>query len=92
MATEEQILSAGEKAAKFLGYNGLKEDQKAVLIDLVKNRDVFAILPAGYGKSLCYTSLPLIYDKLFHEEPSVVIASCYATDSNYEGAGCVNCF
>ena len=47
------------EAAKELGYV-LKEEQKTVITSFVEGRDVFAVLPTGFGKSLCYTCLPRI--------------------------------
>ena len=32
----------------------MKEGQRRVIVELMKKHDVFAILPTGYGKSLCY--------------------------------------
>ena len=45
-----------EEALLKLGVPSLKPKQKRVLKHLINNnRDVFALLPTGYGKSLCYT-------------------------------------
>lgn len=35
-----------------------------VITEFVSGRDVFAALPTGYGKSLCYGCLPRVYDDL----------------------------
>ena len=74
-ATDEDVERAGYKVARFLGYDYLKPEQRVVLRAVLKPRDVFAILPTGYGKSLCYACLPLMYDELFMitEELSIVI-------------------
>ena len=48
--------------------------QMEVILSLVMGKDVFAILPTGYGKSLCYASLPLLLDHLYQPtEKSIVI-------------------
>ena len=50
------------KAAACLGYTNLNPEQKRVLKAFIKGKDVFVALPTGYGKSLCYALLPLIFD------------------------------
>ena len=52
-----------EKAAKQLGYN-LKAEQRLVIRSFVMGEDVFAVLPTGFGKSLCYECLPLVFDDI----------------------------
>ena len=44
-----------------------------LLIRLYELTDVFGILPTGFGKFLCYASLPIIYDKIHQKELSIVI-------------------
>ena len=51
---DDYIVRTIDKAAKHLGYNNIKEPQWKVIKELIKGSDVFAILPTGYGKSLCY--------------------------------------
>ncbi len=40
------------------------EDQMRVVVDFVAGLDVFAVLPTGSGKSLCFVALPLVFEKL----------------------------
>ena len=40
-------------AAQALGYNSLKEHQIEVVLAVAGGRDVFAVLPTSYGKSVC---------------------------------------
>ena len=42
----------------------LKEEQMKALTALAERRNVFAVLPTGFGKSLIYGLLPLIYDEV----------------------------
>eukprot|EP00731_Ephydatia_muelleri_P002966 Em0001g2966a len=51
-------------AAQALGYSSLKEHQIEVVLAVAGGRDVFAVLPTGYGKSLCYACLPGLFDSM----------------------------
>ena len=57
--------ATNEDALK-LGYPSLRPEQLEVAIQfyLLSGRDVFAVLPTGFGKSLCFAVLPLAFDKL----------------------------
>ena len=46
-----------------LGYQNLKPHQEEAIVEFVSGKDVLMTLPTGYGKSLCYQSLPLVYDE-----------------------------
>ena len=52
-----------ETAAR-LGYPKLRERQKEAVLHFVKGNDVFVCLPTGSGKTLCYTLLPGLFDRL----------------------------
>ena len=61
---EEAASKAANAAARKLGYAALKLQQQEVVVNFLSGRDVFAVLPTGYGKSLCYALLPLAFDLL----------------------------
>ena len=54
-----EIREAARSVAKELGYPNLKPERLEVVETLVKGRDVFGVLPTGYGKSLCFGCLPI---------------------------------
>eukprot|EP00731_Ephydatia_muelleri_P025636 Em0017g719a len=56
------------EAAMELGYSSMKPEQAEVAVALIVGRDVFAILPTGFGKSLCYACLPVAFDKCQKKE------------------------
>lgn len=39
---------------RYFGYDGFRPQQEAIITDVLAGRDVFALLPTGAGKSLCY--------------------------------------
>ena len=59
-----EIKAFAQTVAKELGYRQLKPEQADVIEAFVKGRDMFAVLPTGYGKSLRYGCLPLVFDRL----------------------------
>lgn len=67
------VEEVGAEVAQFMGYNNLKPEQKQIISGILSQRDVFGILPTGFGKSLCYASLPLIYGRIRDKEHSIII-------------------
>lgn len=61
-------------AAQELGYSYMKPAQVEVVLNFVRGRDVFAILPTGFGKSLCYACLPAAFDAINKKERGHSIA------------------
>ena len=59
---EMDIRASAIFAARNLGYEKLKDLQMDVLVSFVTGNDVFAVLPTGFGKSLCYACLPGMFD------------------------------
>ena len=53
-----------KKAAAEIGYFELKVEQENIIKQFVSGNDVFVCLPTGFGKSLCYSCLPLVFDML----------------------------
>ena len=66
----DEVLS---RAATMLGYKSLKPQQIAVIKAFVSGRDVFAVLPTGYRKSVCFAILPLVFDSLCSSTDSIVL-------------------
>jgi len=56
-----------------VGYSDLKDKQKEVLVKFVTGNDVFAVLPTGYGKTLCFACLPGVFDKLLNITNSIIV-------------------
>ena len=83
MATfsKKQVCDAATVAVRQLGYEEMKREQLEVVSGVLNGQDVFAVLPTGFGKSLCFASLPSIYDQLLPlAQPSIVIVVTIMTD------------
>ena len=68
--------SAIAAAAARLVYEEVKPEQREAVRGLVNGRDVFVTLPTGFGKSLCYAMLPLVFDSVRGLPPSTSIVLC----------------
>ena len=42
----------------------LKSEQKEIIQNVLERKDSMAVLPMGFGKSMCYVLPPLILDKV----------------------------
>ena len=65
---------AFEAVCNFFNISKLNEHQKVAISKLViERKDVFVNLPTGYGKSLIFQSLPLVFDSLTKESGHIVL-------------------
>ena len=71
--SEAEVESVCVVVASSLGYPTLREQQLRVLLSYIRGNDVFAVPPTGYGKSLCYAVLPMVFDRLLGTKDSVVV-------------------
>ena len=71
MADYEEVLSrvCKEKLSGLL----LKPEQKKAIISLLNGKDVFAVLPTGFGKSLIYQSFVFSKEIIHGHSPSVIV-------------------
>ena len=52
------------EATKEIGIKALKPKQEEAILAFMAGNDTFVSLPTGYGKSLIYGILPLMFDKV----------------------------
>ena len=62
-----------DESVKSMGYSSLKPEQRRAITLFVQHKDIFVILPTGYGKSLCYGCLPLVFDLLDKRQGSIIV-------------------
>lgn len=53
----------------------LKDQQKDIITSLLKGRNVFTVLPTGFGKSLLYAVYPFMHEQLNGSTGCAVIVS-----------------
>ena len=59
-----ELSSALDEASRRMGLQGLKPKQLAAVESFVSRKDTFVALPTGYGKSIIFAILPLLFDLL----------------------------
>ncbi len=63
----------GRSSDLSFGELGFSSEQMNVVKRILR-RDVFAILPTGFGKSACFQCLPILLDKMFPDDgPSIIL-------------------
>ena len=60
----EKVDKALSYAASKIGVPSLNDHQKKAVKAIVNKCDVFVCLPTGFGKSLCFQSVPFVMDYL----------------------------
>ena len=63
----------------------MKEKQIEATCAFVEGHDTFVSLPAGYGKSLVYAVLPLVFDKIRGKNIDLLHSLYYNIDHFIEG-------
>ena len=61
----------------FRHISGLKREQKLCLETVAQKRDLFGILPTGFGKSLIFQLLPRLPKRLVETRPCL----CFSCDA-----------
>ena len=73
MQDQQRLEAVCREAAMSLGYSELKPQQLEAMMKFVAGKDVFVVLPTGYGKSLIYASLPFVFDTVLVTRGSVIV-------------------
>ena len=64
LVKDTQLEVAIEETRIAMSYTELKEKQREAITAFVRGRDTIVLLPTGYGKSIIFSMLPLVFDKL----------------------------
>ena len=68
------------QAVKNLRYTHVRKEQMKAIISFVNGKDVFVSLPMGFGKSFCYSVLPVLFNLIRgHSGPTCLIVSSFGT-------------
>ena len=51
----------------------MKPEQEESVKEFISGQDVLGILPTGFGKSICYGCLPLVFDELLGTENKLIV-------------------
>jgi len=90
-----EFTSALDEATREIGICCLKPKQREAIESFASGRDLFVSLPTGYGKSIIYAILPLLFDKLrgtasYHQYHFVIFALFAATGTKGSIVVCIS--
>ena len=57
-------LDVKKKLKEIFGYDQFRENQEAIIRNVLSGKDTFVIMPTGAGKSLCYQLPALLQEKV----------------------------
>lgn len=60
----DNYTQAQKKLKEIFGYEAFKPEQFKIIDNIIKLNDVIAIMPTGYGKSICFQLPPLLTNEL----------------------------
>ena len=63
-----EVTAAIHKAGEIFGYPRLKDEQTLCMTAFIDGKDVFCILPTGYGKTACFACLPKAFDLIYDND------------------------
>ena len=72
------VESAIYRVINKLAFSSVKYQQMMVINEFIRNRDVFVVLPTGFGKTLCFTCLPTVFDELYSDRVLLVVTPLIA--------------
>ena len=64
----ERLHGLISEVTQSMGYKELKKEQRDAILSFISSNDVFVSLPTGFGKSLIYGCLPVLFDKLHNHD------------------------
>lgn len=57
---ENKLMEVFEQAKQGLALPELKEEQKKIILNIVKGNNCVGVLPTGFGKSVCFYLPPVV--------------------------------
>ena len=87
-----RVLYAATEVIQRLGYSTMKPGQLQVVSGIISGRNVFAVLPTGFGKSLCYACPLTVFGLMLPVEgTSIVLAVAPLTATMKDQVSVASC-